>query len=328
MVTDPVGVATPRDLLGMPFVALWSYGDWMRLEFGIYPQRYDHAIGDITMSTLPELDETVARIRGHEWVRDRCFRVPTPHRIFAMPKTHAIEHASAQSNEHVHFLLWCFGFFVGMRMSWMQAGFLDSTPIEERAMTDIVWRGDSLNKAIGGADEFWSKYQSINPRIPKILAGAIHAYFLAQREGLLEYEKFMFFYVAIDACHAIHRAKAVGRQRRVTHAERIRDLCTAFGTVADSTGRTVPLWADDPPGAAPGTPPAIAGLRNELFHEGLFFDEPLGFAGFGDPRIPKHVNRELEALVSRFIVATLELSARDYIASSLTNLTMEGVLLT
>jgi hypothetical protein len=305
----------------------------MRFEFGFYPRCYDHAIGDVIISTLPELDEKVANIRGHEWVHDRFFRVPTPRRIFAMPKTHAIEHVTAQSDEHVHFLLWCFGFFVGMRMSWMEAGFLDSTPIEEHAMSDIVWCGQSLNKAIAGAELFWNKYQSVNPRIPKVLAGAIHAYFLAQRQGLLEYEKFMFLYMAVDACHAIHRAKADSRQPRdrqprVTHAERIRDLCMEFRTVADSTGRRVPLWADPPPGAVRGTKPAIAALRNELFHEGLFFDEPLGFAGFGDPRISEHVIGDLVALVSRFIVATLELPATAYIQSSLTNRTMEGVLLT
>lgn len=298
----------------------------MRLDFGFYPRRYDHSFGDITISTLPELDEKVASIRGHEWVHNKWFRVPTPHRIFAMPKTHAIEHASAQTEDQVEFLLWCFGFFVGMRMSWMEAGFLDSTPIEERGMSDIVWLGDSsLNNAIARADAFWNRYQPANPRIAKTLAAAIHSYFLAQREGLLEYERFMFFYMAVDACHAIHRAKAAGPQPRVNHAERIRDLCTAFGTVADSTGGTVPLWAEPPPGAARGTQPAIANLRNDLFHEGLFFDEPMGFAGFGDPRISEHALGDLEALVSRFIVATLELPARDYIASSLTNRTMEGV---
>jgi hypothetical protein len=299
----------------------------MRLDFGFYPHRYDETIGDITISTLPELDEKVAHIRGHEWTHDRWFRVPTPHRVFALPKTHEIEHASVQSDEHVHFLLWCFGFFVGMRMSWMEAGFLDSTPIEERVMSDIVWRGDSFEKAIAGADTFWTKYQPVNPRIPKILAGAIHAYFLAQRAGLLAYERFMFFYMAIDACHAIHRAKATGSQRRITHAERIRDLCTTFGIVADSTGRNVPVWADDPPGAAPNTQPAIAGLRNALFHEGLFFEQPLDFAGFGDPRISPHLNDELEALVSRFIVAALELPAQEYISSAITNRMMEGILL-
>ncbi|MGE0871411.1 MAG: hypothetical protein AB7P03_22815 [Kofleriaceae bacterium] len=300
----------------------------MRLDFGFFPRRYDHSFGDITVSTLPELDEKVAHIREHEWVRNKSFRVPTPHRVFAMPKTHAFEHSSAQTTEHVEFLLWCFGFFVGMRMSWMEAGFLDSTPIEEGAMSDIVWRGDSsLNKAVTGANAFWNNYQPTKPRIPKILSAAIHAYFLAQREGLLEYERFMFFYVAVDACHAIHRAKAGGGQPRVNHAERIRDLCTAFGTVADSSGRTVPLWAEVPQGAVRGTQPAIANLRNELFHEGLFFDEPLGFAGFGDPRISDHALGDLEALVSRFIVATLELPAHDYIASSLANRTMEGVLL-
>lgn len=296
----------------------------MRLEFGFYPTEFDHTIGDIKISTLPELDKKVDYITKHEWATDRSIRVRSTRRVFAMPKTHVIEHASACSEEQVQFLLWCFGFFVGMRMSWMEAGFLDSTPIKERGMSDIVWLGDSLNNAIAGADLFWQKYQPTKPRIPKILAGAIHAYFLAQRDGLLEYEQFMFFYMAVDACHAIHRAKKNIRGQG-THAERIRDLCTEFGTGADSSGRVVPVWAEGPPNAAPGTKPPVVDLRNALFHEGLFFDEPVGFAGFGDPRISDHVNGDLEALVSRFIVASLELPASNYIASSITSRTMHGV---
>ena len=69
----------------------------MRLEFGFYPRPYDHSIGDITISTLPELDEKITHIREHEWVRNKWFRVPTPHRIFAMPKTHATRSAAQRS---------------------------------------------------------------------------------------------------------------------------------------------------------------------------------------------------------------------------------------
>ena len=81
-----------------------------------------------------------------------------------------------------------------MRMSWTEAGFVDATPIEMRgtgAMSDIVWLGDSLEKAIAGADAFWEK-RVRNPRIAKILTGAIHAYFLGQTPGLFEYEKFIY----------------------------------------------------------------------------------------------------------------------------------------
>jgi hypothetical protein len=36
----------------------------MRLDFGFYPRRYDHSFGEITISTLPELDEKVGLSAG------------------------------------------------------------------------------------------------------------------------------------------------------------------------------------------------------------------------------------------------------------------------
>jgi len=60
-------------------------------------------------------------------------------------------------------------------------------------------------------------------------------------------------------------------------------------------------------------------------HEGLFFDEPLGFQGFGGDILSKHILVEMTALVSRFIVALLELPATDYIRSPISSRQNEGV---
>lgn len=299
---------------------------WMGLDFGFYPRRYDHTIGDISITTLPELKDKLASVRADPRLRDGCICVQTPSRIFAMPKTHSIDCASAQGDEHVHFILWCFGFFVGMRMSWMEAGFLDSTPIREGAMSDIVWREHSLDEAIAGADAYWRKHGPVDPKQPKRITAAIHAYFLAHREGLLEYERFIFLYTAVDACFKVLRhnpataAACVRGKNEVSHSQRIAVMCGELGVV-------LPDWAQIPASSPRRTQAPVVDLRNTLFHEGLFFDEPLGFAGFGDPRISEHLIGDLQALVSRFLVALLELPALDYIGSPLTSRANEGVLL-
>ncbi len=68
----------------------------MLLDFGFYPRHFDHGFGDITISTLPELEAKVAMVCGNERVRNKYFCAAPSARIFSMLKTHSIEHASAQ----------------------------------------------------------------------------------------------------------------------------------------------------------------------------------------------------------------------------------------
>lgn len=283
----------------------------MPLEFGYFPRCYDQTIGDITFATLPELDKKIEFVNSHEWTERGWISAPHHKRVFRLPKTHSISYARPTGDEHLQFLLWCFGFLVGMRMDWTEAGFLDATPIQERAMIDIVWLGDSLEKAITRADAFWHKHMA-TPRIAKVLAGAIHSYFLAQTRDLLEFEQFIYMYTAFEGCHFV-RETIEGREPRATpHGKRIKKLCDAFGIA-------VPAWAD------PTTSEHIAGIRNVTIHEGLFFDEPLGFRGFSGQVLDHHVRGSMLALISRLCVALLDLSAQDYIASPITSRQNEGV---
>jgi hypothetical protein len=203
-------------------------------------------------------------------------------------------------------------------MSSTEAGFLDATPIEPGAMVDIVWIEHGLDKAIAGADAFWSRHVA-NPKIAKILTGVIHAYFLAQARCLLPFE--VYLYTAFDGCHAVREMIAGRVPHHTRHGDRIRSLCVAFGIVADSAGANVSSWADAPANVQP----AVTTVRNNALHEGVFFDEPLGFQGFSDSKLSPHILGEMTALVSRFIVALLELPATDYIRSSIKSRQNHGV---
>lgn len=127
----------------------------MSLNFGYYPRAYDKRIGKVELETLPSLPAAVAEVVANERRDGRWIFAPGRQRVFALPKTHLISYSESTTDEHLQFLVWCFGFFVGMRLTTTQAGFLDATPIDEHAMIDINWIGDGLEKAIAGADEFW-----------------------------------------------------------------------------------------------------------------------------------------------------------------------------
>jgi hypothetical protein len=197
-----------------------------------------------------------------------------------------------RSAEHIQFLVWCFGFFVGMRLTTTEAGFLDATPIEEGKLSDFGWLRDSLEKALVGADAFWWKHAGTQS-IAKVLTGAIHSYFLAQKPGLLDYEEFIWLYSALEGCHFVQETIAGRVLRHTPHSDRIKKLCEQHKILADSAGNNVPTWAD------PNATETIATLRNVAIHEGLFFEEPLGFEAVGGGNLPDYVLGCMRHLISR-----------------------------
>lgn len=300
-------------------------------RFGYCPQALDWKIGDIVVATLPDLPQTIDAVTKREgiekdWIyappsRTRDFMSgtisvqPYSSRVFALPQTHAIEHTNG-GLEQLDFLVWCLGFILGMRLTTTEAGFLDATPIKPGVLHDIVWCGrDSIAKALACADDFWRANQS-RPRVPKALTGVIHSYFLAQNPIALGFERFTNLYVALEGCHFVHSTTLGKAPRSAPHRDRIAGLCSAFNM-------PIPSWA------AP-TSANIATHRNETLHEGLFFDEPLGFAGFGGQgHRPSAglVLLEMEALVARLLVALLGMPAPSYITSELNTRQQHGVTL-
>ena len=63
---------------------------------------------------------------------------PYSSRVFSLPKTHAIEHSSAEYSKQLIFHVWTLSFFKGMRLTTEAAGFLDSTVIKPGVLVDFV----------------------------------------------------------------------------------------------------------------------------------------------------------------------------------------------
>jgi hypothetical protein len=310
----------------------------MGLDFGFYPESVDVHAGGIAISTLPELARKVDEVRSssnmHDdwiypgpqearmWPSGDVMTLPYSARVFGLPKTHRIEHATSTDPDHLVFLMHCFGFFKGMRMTETPAGFLDSTPVKIGAMTDFTLSRRGLECALVAADEFWVR-NAHQARVPRTLIGVIHSLFLAQRRHLLAFEKFIYAYTAIDGAYAVGR-EAYGVTAGA-HRERIAALCSAPGI-------PVPRWATRDMYIN------IVGVRNDAIHEGLFLEAPLGFrtyAGFNgsegadvpdvDKRVAAFLPTAMNNFICRLVVGLLGLRATDYLTSNVNSRCRHGI---
>lgn len=287
------------------------------LDFGFYPRPLNLCVGDVRVETLSGLDDKVASVASSEgiegdWIYAPPQQVhtlgsgiverPYPSRVFGLPKTHRLEHESANSPEQVIFHIWTLSFFQGIRLTSTEAGFLDAANIRPGAMVDFVSLGGTDQRAIELTEAFWRAHQS-KARSAQLVSAIIHALFLAQTTRLLMFERFTSLYMATDACFAL--AKLVSSAKPpATHAKRIEWLCQTFGLVT-------PTWADT---SATATP-AITALRNQTFHEALFGDQPLGFAA-QDLTAIHEMMMDLQGLICRVLIALLG-GKSDYIAAPL-----------
>lgn len=290
----------------------------LRKRFGFCPHQLNIRAGPISISPLPDLGEKAkvlaasGQVEG-DWIyappqpeshfpsgRERI--LPYPTRVFEPPETHLIEHANATGDDHLDFHLWALSLFVGMRLTATEAGFLDATPLKKGALVDFFLPGSNLDHAVALAERFWQNHRpgrSTNEEVadrPRLFAAAVHALFLAQNPRNLEFERFVYLYMALDACF---RLAALSREppKRLGHAGRIQWMCEQFGAEP-------PPWGAKQDGLRARS--EVAGIRNATFHEALFMGSPLGFASRKEGSDEnRNLTLEMQALTCRFLVALI-----------------------
>lgn len=284
------------------------------VPFGYFPKQLDISTGPVKISSHPELENIVAMVESSELVVDKWVYAPTkfrhnpegiktrspyPERIFSLPKTHFFSHPAADNEGHIAFHLWCLSFFVGMRLTSAEAGFVDATPIEEGALRDFVLVGCDIKDCVILADAFWLANRDV-PARGKLVAAIVHALFLSKRPQHLQFERFALLYSAMDACFALAKS-FYSPSKSVPHAERIRWMCELFSI-------PLPVWAKQ----GEQTCAEIVDIRNQNVHEARFMGEPLGFAlhGVGGNT---NLTLEMEELISRLLVGLLGNQREDYV---------------
>ena len=140
--------------------------------FGFYPKPFQLNAGPVTITPLPEFEQSIADTLASDHIEKDWIYAPPQQtrefgsgevrdcpysaRVFGLSKTHLIEHTAATGEEHLDFHLWALSFFMGMRLTATEAGFLlDATPLKAGKLVDFVLQGSSLTLAVELADDFW-----------------------------------------------------------------------------------------------------------------------------------------------------------------------------
>ena len=132
-------------------------------EFGFYPYPLQIKTGPVTISAHSDLEQIASDVLAsggieRDWIYAPLQRVrnfmngqirecPYTTRVFGLPKTHSIEHAAATSEDHIEFHIRALSFFVGMRLTATEAGFLDATPLKPHKLVDFIPHGSSLTQS-------------------------------------------------------------------------------------------------------------------------------------------------------------------------------------
>jgi len=289
-------------------------------EFGYYPIQCDVEKDQFSIRTLSGHSDKIANILNDlnvvgDWVypeAHKCLdfdgnvkRLPSPIRIFALPKTHTLTLHRCGNPHELEFIIWCLSFFLGMRLTTTEAGFLDATPIRPGKLVDFILRRSTIADAVQMSLSFLDEERITPANLQKVTA-VIHALFLAQYPQNLPFEQFQYLYMALDACYSLLVAKEKSKLR-MNHSRRIQWMCDKFNI-------PVPVWAAD----TDKIPSSLSVVRNNTIHEALFFDGPLGFSIYGgnSPKASQeNVPLQMKALICRLLVAILGGGDVGYITS-------------
>ena len=284
----------------------------MKKEFGFYPESLNINAGSIKVRDLCNLDKNVRSVYTcnhikNDWIYAPPQQVRIPWdgistlslntRVFGLPKTHSIEITTDDDEKHLEFHVWVLSFFLGMRLTTSDWGFLDATPVKPHRLNDFSLHSSDVQRAIALAENFWVTNRG-EPRNAQRIMAAIHALFLGQYPNNLQFEKFTYLYAATDACYALTKAMR-GWSKRHKHSERIERMCEAFGMDTPYWGKTSGKGDQRD---QKGTEVSI--LRNGALHECLFADAPLGFA-LHPPGERKNLTLQMRSLVCRLLVALI-----------------------
>ena len=210
-----------------------------------------------------------------------------------------------------------------MRLTTTDAGFVDATPIKPGKLVDFILL-NPLETAVDMIEAFWVDNRTI-PQRAGLLAAAIHALYLAQGPRLLEYERFIYSYIALDACFALTTdLHPPPPRKKPNHATRVQWMCNKFGM-------PTPDWAE--PALKSSSP--IATIRNATIHEALYLGKPLGFAvGYVDSSAvsPGHdsgvlINSGMQNLICRLLVTILGARNSDYVKIEINTRATHGLAL-
>jgi hypothetical protein len=213
---------------------------------------------------------------------------------FSLPQTHQLSYPGVD-DDLGEFLVGVLGVLTGLQLVPEGFGHFYRTPIDPDLLNDVYVAPPAIKRLLRLGLDFWLANPTVRPHIH----GAIHAHlFGCSYEH--DFEWFGFSYSVLDACWRVHAIQS--GKKDPSHAERIVELCTAYGLV-------LPKWAEVSSGSSD-----LKVLRNEYFHEARWGGRPLGYSS---PQTVEGIEWELFWFNTRLLLAVLG-DRSEYTKSAIT----------
>lgn len=282
--------------------------------FGYWPEEIGFESQYLQVSVAENFSALTRDINAseHDDVRNGWIYAPHLSRIFGLHHTHSMsvkldgmpeisKLGSKGIQEYVEFNLWVLSLFKGIKLTNTERGYLDATPIRINELNDFIIKNGNIPMLLDLAHSFFKA--NLSSRQSLRFNAAVNAYFISQNPQLLQYEKFIYLYYAIDTCYKICSElpgfSSVKPDKPVLHKERLTILCS--------------LYNINPPEWMLNNELDVVGLRNNAMHEAIYLEKPLGYAVHSDKQI--NLILELRNLVCRFLVAIITNNKTSYIQS-------------
>lgn len=277
------------------------------MRFGFLPRPLDVVAGDFVIATIADWRSLLSELKaqGHVvngWLYKPLKQgSPEPVGRFELPTTHEIlSPRYGDDAALMQFVVIVLGFLQGLRLLPEGWGHLHGVAVEPGKCNNFIPVDREIIPCLDLAAQFYVKNQ--NTRNAKRMQSAISLVHWSSGQ-VQHFDTFNYLYMAIDACWAIcsdlHASSIIQlhpRGGRAPHAHRP-------AIMQQILGLQLPKIFD------PSEPVTAASVRNDLLHEGLVGDMPLGLS-----IIEPHCNLEMLEFANKLILALMGVNA-GYLAT-------------
>ena len=266
------------------------------IDFGYLPKEV--TISNSLLSIVPKTDFQARLIQPEflsnsivekDWIFLSRVKTVHSHRNFGLNKTHDFYFDSKTLDVGTaNFLIWCLGFFYGIRLTSLDKGFVDATPIKIGKLVDFFLMQE---RQLGDILLFLAQKFCNYSDQKNLLVSAINALFWSQSPLNYQFESFNFKYMASDAIFRLLENQSVVRS--TGHAKKIITMCEKFNIKCDKQ-----LIND------------FVRIRRDLIHEAQAGGFPMGYAVLPESE-GREMTSKLRQLVCRLIIGGMGLTLKD-----------------
>jgi hypothetical protein len=244
-----------------------------------------------SIAPVKNFDEAAQAISEHP-SRDAWLEMPSGCVRFELPPTHYIEVDSNTNDDLAILLISVFGFLHGLNFKPCGAGHLHRTPRHPTTLVEFSPSPEDAEKVLKKVLEFYGAHGS-KPKVMPMMIAALHWYLTSQSYDH-HFEQFAWQYTVLENLHKLARIIdhkfSDGRIAALARHYKV-NLHIAFSD-ADIPQRNTK---------------ALVECRNQLIHEALWCDQPIGYAV---SQASYAMLRSLKRFNSQLILASLGVKCR------------------